>query len=84
MLGDVEILRVVQIGEQAILDPVYNTRLEIYQERAWDVVLIICLVEENVFPVVSLGSEVLQLTLRVNSVLGAEGLPELISNYSMV
>jgi hypothetical protein len=55
MLGDVEVLRVVKITVKTVLDAVNDSRLEIDQERARDIVLIICLVEKDIFSVISVS-----------------------------
>lgn len=81
MLGDEEVLWVIEVREQSVLDPVNDTGLQVYQKRARDVVLIIRLVEKDVLPIVALGSELLELTLWVDPMLLAQTLPELISNY---
>ena len=83
MLCDKEVLWVVKVGEQSILDPIDDTGLQVYQKRARYVVLIVCLIEKDVLPVVTLSRELLQLTLWVDTMLLAQTLPELISNYAL-
>lgn len=80
MLGDVEVLWVVQVLVEPILDSVDDTGLQVDEERARDVVLIISLVEENILSVISLGGIFLQVTFGVDSVLLTQTLPELVSN----
>lgn len=81
MLGDVEVLRVVEIGVQAVLDAVDHSRLQIDQQSARDVVLIIRLVEKDIFPVITLRGVFFEDTLRVDTMLLTEGFPELVSDY---
>ena len=54
--------------------------LEIDQYRPWYIVLVICLVEEDVLPIslTALRGPVLEVALRGDAVLGAELLPELV------
>jgi len=80
MLGDIEVLRVVQVLVETILDCVDDTGLQVDEERARYVVLIISLVEENILSVISLGRIFLQVTLGVDSVLLTQTLPEFVSN----
>lgn len=58
------------------------TRLQIDQHCSWDVVLVIRLIEEDVFAVVALAIDgvLLQNTGGVDAVLPAELLPELLSD----
>ena len=80
MLGDVEVLWIVQVLVEPILDCVDDTGLQVDEERARYVVLIISLVEENILPVISLGRIFLQVTFGVDSVLLTQTLPEFVSN----
>ena len=80
MLGDVEVLWIVQVLVEPILDCVDDTGLQVDKKRARDVVLIISLVEENILPVISLGRIFLQVTFGVDSVLLTQTLPEFVSN----
>ena len=49
--GHEEVLRVVQVRILAILDVVYDAGLEINEQGARDVVLVVGLVEEHVLPI---------------------------------
>jgi hypothetical protein len=80
MLGDIEVLWVVQVLVEPVLYGVDDTGLQVDEERARDVVLIISLVEEDVLPVISLGRIFLQVPLGVDSVLLTQTLPEFVSN----
>jgi hypothetical protein len=80
MLGDVEIFGVVQVLIEPILDGVDDTGFQVDEERARNVVLIISLIEEDIFPVISLGRIFLQVTLGVDSVLLTQTLPKFVSN----
>ena len=80
MLGDVEVLWVVQVLIEPILDGVDDTGLQVDEERARDVVLVISLIEEDILPVISLGRIFLQVALGVDSVLLTQTLPEFVSN----
>ena len=80
MLGNVEVLWIVQVLVESILDCVDDTGLQVDKESARYVVLIISLVEEYILPVISLGRILLQVTLGVDSVLLTQTLPEFVSN----
>ena len=80
MLGNVEVLWVVQVLVEPILDCVDDTGFQVDEERARYVVLIISLVEEYILPVISLGRILLQVPLGVDSVLLTQTLPEFVSN----
>jgi hypothetical protein len=82
MLSNVEILRVVEILIHPILNRVDNTGLQIDQKSARYVVLIISLIEKHIFPVVSLGRVLLQVTFWIDTVLLTQTLPEFVSNYN--
>jgi len=84
MLCNIEVLRVVEVLIQAILDGIDDTRLQVDQKGARDVVLIVCLIEKHIFPVISLRRVLFKVTFRVDSVFLAETLPELVSNYIAV
>ena len=81
MLGNVEVLWVVQVLIEPILYGVDDTGFQVDEECARDVVLIISLVEEDILPVISLGRIFLQVPLGVDSVLLTQTLPEFVSNY---
>lgn len=80
MLGDIEVLWVVQVLVEPILDGVDDSGLQVDEECARDVVLIISLVEENILPVISLCRIFFQVPLGVDSVLLTQTLPEFVSN----
>jgi hypothetical protein len=80
MLGDIEVLRIVKVLIKAILNRIDNTRLQINQKSARNIVLIICLIEKHILSVISLCRIFLQVTFRIDSMLLAKTLPELISN----
>lgn len=75
-----EVFRVVKVGVEAVLDAVDDSRLEINEERARDIMLVIRLVEEDIFPVVSLSRVFFQNALSADTVLHAELFPKLVSN----
>ena len=79
MLGDVEVLWVVQVLIEPILDGVDDTGLQVDEAGAGDVALVICLVEENVFAVAALlrGGILVHDAVVVDAVLAAQLLPEL-------
>ena len=81
MLTDEEVLWVVQIGVQAILDGVNDSRFQINQKCAGYIMLIVSLIEEDIFSIVSLGGILLKNTLSTDAVLHAELLPELVTDY---
>ena len=80
MLGNIEILRVIQVLIKPVLNRVDNTGLQIYQKSARNIMLIICLIEKHILSVITLGRILLQVTFRVDSMLLAETLPELITD----
>ena len=80
MLGHVEVLRVVQVGVEPILNTANDPGLQINQEGPRDIVLIVSLVEEHVFPVVTLGCILLKDAFSADPMLHAELLPELVSD----
>ena len=49
-----------------------NSRLQIDQDGAGNIVLVICLVEEDIFAVATLRREVLQIAILVDAMLLAE------------
>lgn len=52
------------------------SRFQVNHDCPWNVVLIICLVEENVFPITTLCGPLFKDALVVDAVLGAQSLPE--------
>ena len=78
---DEEVLRVVQIGVEAILDAVDHSRLQVNEQGARNVVLVVRLVEEDIFSVVALRGVLLQDALSADAVLLAQLLPKLVANY---
>ena len=71
LFGNEKVLWIVEIGIRALLDIVDNTWLQIDKKSSWDVVLIICLVEENIFSIFTLRRIWLQDTVWSNSMLTA-------------
>lgn len=82
MLADVKILRVIQITIQPILDAVDDSWLKIDQDCPRDVVLIIRLVKEHIFSVVSLSCIVLENAIWVDAMFLAQVFPEFVTDYS--
>lgn len=82
MLGNVEILRIVEIRVEAILNGVDDSRLQVNQEGTRDVMLVIRLVEEHIFAVVSLRRVLFQDAFSADTVLHAQLLPELVTDYA--
>lgn len=82
MFRNVEVLRVVQILIRSSLNPIDNSGLQIDQESPRDVVLIVSLVEKDIFAVVSLNGKIFQDSLRADAVLLAQVLPEFVSDYT--
>ena len=77
-----EVLRVVQIRVEAVLDAVNDSRLEIDEKGARNVMLIVGLVEEDIFPVVALCRIFLQNAFSADTVLHTELFPKLVSDYA--
>jgi hypothetical protein len=71
VLGDVEVLGVVEVAVEPVLDAVDDARLQVDQQRARDVVLVVRLVEKHILPVVSVSSILLQYAFRVDTMLVA-------------
>ena len=82
MFRNVEVLWIVEIRVEAILNGVDDSRLQVNQEGTRDVVLVIRLVEEHIFAVVSLSRVLFQNTFSANTVLHAQLLPELVTDYA--
>jgi len=82
MLSDVEVLRVVEVLVGSTLNRVDDSRLQVDEERARNIVLVVSLVEKDVLAVVALHGVLLQDALRTDAVLLAQAFPELVSNYS--
>ena len=51
MFRHVDVLVIVQLGKGRVEDAVDHARLQVKQDGPRDVVLVVCLVEEHVFPV---------------------------------
>lgn len=82
MPGHEEVLRVVQVRVEAVLDAADHTRLQVYQQRARDVMLVIGLVEKDIFAVVTLGRVLLKDALSADAVLVTQLLPKLVANFT--
>ena len=82
VFADVEVLRVVEAGVQAILDAIDNTRLQIDQQSTRNVMLIVSLIEEDIFTVVALRGVLFKDAFTTDAVLSAKLLPKLVSNYN--
>lgn len=54
LFGYEYVLRVVQLRICAILNSINNPRLEINQQRSWYIMIVVCLVEEYIFPILDL------------------------------
>lgn len=54
LLRDIDILRVVKLRVRAILNCVYHSRFEVDQHGTGDVVVVVGLVEEDVFAILDL------------------------------
>lgn len=77
MFTDEEVLRVVNVLVGTGLDRLENSRLQVNQNGARNVSSVVTLVEEDIFPIASLGGKVRKVTIRVDTVFQAELLPEL-------
>ena len=66
--------------QQPILNTAYDSGLQINQEGPRDIVLIVSLVEEHVFPVVTLSRVLLKDAFPADPMLHAELLPEFVSD----
>lgn len=71
------ILRVVDILIWTRQNAVYDTRFEIEQDGAGDIPRVVGLVEEDIFAVVDLSGEGLEIAITVDAVFEAELLPKL-------
>ena len=80
MLTDEEVLRVVQIGVQAILDGVNDSRFQINQKCAGYIMLIVSLIEEDIFSIISLSGILFQNAFPADSVLLAKLFPKLVAD----
>ena len=75
-----EVLRVVEPSVQAVLNTVDHARLQVNQQRPWYVVLVVSLVEEDIFSVVSLRRVLLEDAFAADAVLLAKLLPKLVAD----
>ncbi len=80
MVGHKEVLRVVQIGVQAILNTVDDPGLQVDQDSPRYVVLIVRLIEEHIFTIVTVRCVLLQDALTADTVLQTKLLPELVTD----
>lgn len=71
LLVNVHVLRVVDVLEGPVLDPVDDARFEVEQDGARDVARVVRLVEEDVFAVAAFGREVFEVAVLVYAVLTA-------------
>eukprot|EP00966_Prymnesium_polylepis_P276043 6377621-Prymnesium_polylepis.2 len=72
----VDVLRVEE-PRQLCLHVREDARLEVDQQRAWDVLLVVGLVEEDILAVAALRGKILEDAVLVDPVLEAQLLPEL-------
>ena len=63
------------------MNAVDDTGLQVDKERTWDIVLIVRLIEEHIFPIVSLSGILFENSLSADTVLRAELLPEFVTDY---
>ena len=82
MLWNVKVFRIIELTERSILNTIYNSRFKIDEECARDVVIIVSLVKENIFSVLTLRCEVFKHTITSDTMLHTKLTPELISNYN--
>jgi hypothetical protein len=76
ILGDKDVLRIVEVAMRCGLDPVDDARFEVEHDGARDVVLVVGLVEEDVLAVAAVGRPFLECALGGDAMLGAELLPK--------
>jgi hypothetical protein len=81
VFGHVEVLWVVEVSVESVLDAIDDSRLQVDQQGSGDVMFIVSLVEEHIFPVVVVGGVLLQNSVWLNSVFVAELLPELVTDW---
>jgi hypothetical protein len=78
--GDEEILRIVQVGVGSLFDVVDDTWFKIDKQGSRNIMLVVGLVEENIFSVFALSSVWLEDSIRSDSVFCAQLLPEFVSD----
>jgi len=78
--GHEEVFRVIQVGIKPVLDAVDDTRLQVDHKCARNIMLVVGLIEEDIFSIVSLSRVLFENTLSADTVLHAQLLPELVSN----
>lgn len=81
ILANIEVLRIVYVLERAGLYSVDDAGFQVDEDGPWDVPCVVALVEEDVFPVTTLGREILEIAILANSVFLTKLLPELAANW---
>jgi hypothetical protein len=80
MLCNVKVLWVVEGRVHSVLNAVDDSGFQIDQKCSWNIVLVVSLVEEDIFPVVTLRCVLLKNAVSGDAVLHAELLPELVTD----
>jgi hypothetical protein len=78
--GHEEVFGVIQVSIEPVLDTVDDARLQINEKCARDVMLVVSLVEEDIFAIISLSRILFKYSISADTVLHAELLPKLVSN----
>lgn len=80
MLRNVEVLWVVEGRVHPVLNAVDNSGFQVDQKCSWNIVLVVSLVEEDIFSVVTLCCVLLKNAISRDAVLHAELLPKLVAD----
>ena len=83
MIGHKEVLWIVQVGIESVLNTVDDSWLEINEDRPWNVMLIISLIEEHIFTIVAISCVFFKDTLTTNAVLKTQLLPKFVADYKI-
>lgn len=83
MFGNIEILGIVQIRVESILYAVDYSGFQVDEESSGNVMFIICLVEKDIFSVITLSSIFFKNAFRIDSMFHTKLFPEFVSNYKL-
>jgi hypothetical protein len=84
ILGDKDVLRIIEVGVGGGGDAVDDAGLEVEEDGAGDVVLVVSLVKKDILAVAALGGKVLEGAVAGDAVFRAEFLPEFVSDCCVV
>ena len=80
MIGHKEVLWIVQVGIESVLNTVDDSWLEINEDRPWNVMLIISLIEEHIFTIVAISCIFFKDALTTNAMFKTQLLPKFVAD----